>query len=157
MPSLVHACSSARSGWGDGVTVTCLRPFRSLLDLVLDPRAFSEARVPRAAVRSRSHLTRAVRLSRSPGCVLEGKGVLGDVATRTADPSGGNWSRRRAVVGVPLPGGRSRLEAGAAWRVCFGAGRGGGFGTGAGAVATGAANLSIADRRRAGGGVPRAA
>ena len=52
MPSLVHACSSARSGWGDGVHVTCLRPFRPLLDLVLDPRAFSEARLPRAADRA---------------------------------------------------------------------------------------------------------
>jgi hypothetical protein len=55
-----------------------------------------------------------------------------DVSARPADAVGEGRSRRRAAVGVPLPDGRSRLEANAARRLRFGAGRGGGIGARAG-------------------------
>src|SRR6266540_1606205 len=71
-----------------------------------------------------------------------------DVAAGPADPVEEEGSLRRSALGIPLPRGWPRVEAGTAWRVLVGAGRGERLGARAGAGAAGAASLEIADRRR---------
>src|SRR6266545_13345 len=79
-----------------------------------------------------------------------------DVAAGPADPVEAEGSRRRSALVIPLPRGWPRVEAGTAWRVLVGAGRGERLGARAGAGAAGAASLEIADRRRTRRGVPGA-
>jgi hypothetical protein len=85
------------------------------------------------------------------------KGVSGDVAAGSVDPAKAKRSGRGAALGVPVPDGRQRLEAGAAWGLRLRAGRGGGFGAGAGAAAARAASVEVADRLRTCRGVLGAA
>src|SRR6266700_340131 len=90
------------------------------------------------------------------GRLLEG-GDPSDGAARTGLRTNPSWTRRRAVVGVPVPHGRPRLEARAAGRIRLRAGHAGGARARTRAASTGAADRAEAHARRARRGVPGAA